>query len=334
MTTMKAIIIQTDQPNNPLIWQETEASTPTADEVLVDIYASALNRADLSQRAGNYPPPPGVPNIMGLEMAGKITAVGVNVRDWQVGDRVCALLPSGGYAEQTTVPQQMLMPIPDDWTYLQAAAVPEVFYTAYVNLFIEAGLHAAETVLIHGGASGVGTAAIQMTRETGCRTIVTAGAADKIARCQDLGADLAINYKTDDFVEQVQAYTDGEGVDVILDVAGASYLERNLTLLKRRGRLVFIATLGGSKAEVNIGLLMVKRLRLIGSVLRSRSLAEKVKIKVSFMERFWPLLLDGRIEPIIDTVYPVAEAEAAQQYMAENKNIGKIMLEVRKAGVT
>lgn len=330
MTIMKAIIIQTDQPNNSLIWQETEAPTPTADEVLVDIYASALNRADLSQRAGNYPPPPGVSNIMGLEMAGKIAAVGANVKDWQVGDRVCALLPGGGYAEQTTVPQQMLMPIPDGWTYLQAAAVPEVFYTAYVNLFIEAGLHADETVLIHGGASGVGTAAIQMTRETGCRTIVTAGAADKIARCQDLGADLAINYKTDDFVEQTRAYTDGEGVDVILDIAGASYLERNLTLLKRRGRLIFIATLGGSKAEVNIGLLMVKRLRLIGSVLRSRSLAEKVEIKASFMERFWPLLLDGRIKPIIDRVYSIEETEAAQQYMVENKNIGKIMLEVRK----
>ena len=192
---MKAIVVQTDQENKPLVWQEVPDPTVGPDEVLVDIHAAALNRADLMQRAGNYPPPPGAPDILGLEMAGRIAAVGAGVTGWQAGDQVCALLPGGGYAEQVSVPVQMLIPIPDDWSYRQAAAIPEVFLTAFVNLFMEAGLQAGETVLIHGGASGVGTAGIQLAREASCRVLVTAGTDEKTARCLELGAELAVNYK-------------------------------------------------------------------------------------------------------------------------------------------
>ncbi len=327
---MKAIVVQSDQENRPLIWQEVPDPRYGPDEVLVDIHAAALNRADLMQRAGNYPPPPGASDILGLEMAGRIAGVGANVTDWQIGDRVCALLPGGGYAEQVNVPQQMLIPIPDNWSYEQGAAIPEVFLTAFVNLFIEAGLQEGETVLIHGGASGVGTAGIQLAREAGCRVFTTAGTEEKVIRCADLGAELAINYKQEDFAERIEAHTNGEGVDVILDMVGAAYLERNLRLLKLRGRLVFISMLSGAKTEINLGALMGRRLRLIGSVLRSRSLAEKVEIKERFMQRFWPLLLAGAIQPIIDSVYPIEQADEAQRYMAENKNIGKIILQVRE----
>ncbi len=327
---MKAIVVQTDQQNRPLVWQESPEPSFGADEVLVDIYATALNRADLMQRAGNYPPPPGAPDILGLEMAGRIAAVGDKVTGWQVGDRVCALLPGGGYAERVNVPQRMLMPVPAGWSFEQAAGLPEVFLTAFVNLFMEAGIQPGETALIHGGASGVGTAGIQLLRAAGNPVFVTAGTDEKTARCRELGATLAINYKKEDFAERILADTNGEGVDVILDMVGAAYLERNLRLLKLRGRLVFISMLSGGKTEINLGTLMGRRLRLIGSVLRSRSLAEKVEIKERFMERFWSRLEDGSIQPIIDSVYPIEQANQAQQYMADNQNTGKIILKVRE----
>jgi putative PIG3 family NAD(P)H quinone oxidoreductase len=326
---MKAIVIQSEQENKPLVWEEVSAPTYSADEVLVDVCAAAVNRADLSQRAGNYPPPPGASPILGLDVAGRIAALGANVSSWQVGDRVCALVSGGGYAEQVNVPAPMLMAIPEAWSYEQAAAVPEVFYTAYVNIFMEANLQPGETVLIHGAASGVGTAAIQLVREAGGRVIATAGTDEKVAYCRQLGAELAINYKKGDFVEHVLVHTNGQGVDLILDNVGAAYLERNIGLLNLRGRLVFIGTMSGGKAELNIGALMGRRLRLIGSVLRSRSLAEKVEIKEKFMAQFWPLLLNGTIEPVIDAIYPIEQANAAHQRMAENKNIGKIILKIR-----
>lgn len=327
---MKAIVIQTEQENRPLAWQDAPTPAYSADEALVDVYATALNRADLAQRAGNYPPPPGASPILGLEVAGRITALGANVAGWRVGDRVCALIPGGGYAEQVNIPAAMLMPVPDNWSFEQGAAVPEVFYTAYVNIFMEAQFQKGETVLIHGGASGVGTAAIQLVREAGGRAIITAGSDEKIAYCSKLGAELAINYKKEDFAERVLAHTNSQGVDIILDNVGAAYLEQNVRLLKLKGRLVFIGTMSGSRAEVNIGALMGRRLRLIGSVLRPRSLAEKVEIKEKFMAHFWPLLLNGTIAPIIDSVYPIEQANEAHQRMAENKNIGKIILKVRE----
>jgi putative PIG3 family NAD(P)H quinone oxidoreductase len=327
---LKAITVKTKQESRPLVWEEMPDPEYSAGEVLVDIYAAALNRADLMQRAGNYPPPPGASDVLGLEMAGRIAALGSEVTGWQVGDRVCALLPGGGYAEQINVPAGMLMPIPQDWSYEQAAAIPEVFFTGFVNLFIEAGLQDGETVLIHGGASGVGTASIQLAREAGCPVFITAGTDEKTAYCRDLGAELAINYNEEDFAERVLAYTDGQGVDVILDMVAAAYLERNIRLLKQKGRLVFISLLSGTKAEIDLGAVLRRRLRLMGSTLRPRPVAEKVDIKEQFMDRFWPKLVDGTIQPIIDSVYPIEQAEQAHRQMSENKNIGKIILTVRE----
>jgi len=326
---MNAIHVDGNQPGRPLVWQATADPVLGPDEVLVDIHATALNRADLMQRAGNYPPPPGAPEILGLEMAGQIAAIGANVSQWDIGERVCALLPGGGYAEQVVVPEGMLMPIPNGWTYTQAAAMPEVFLTAFVNMYMEANLQTGETVLMHGGASGVGTAAIQLAQATGNPIIVTASSVEKCDACLKLGASLAINYKEKDFVEEVRTFTNGAGVDVIMDMVGANYLERNLSLLKLKGRLVFISMLSGGQTQINLGALMGKRLRLIGSVLRSRALAEKLEIKQRFMANFWPLLEEGKIQPVIDSVYPITQANEAQQRMADNLNIGKIVLTVR-----
>ena len=232
---MKAIHVKTELEGRPLAWLETAEPVRGDGEVLVEVHATALNRADLLQRAGGYPPPPGASEILGLEMAGEIVEVGMGVTGWRPGDRVCALLSGGGYAERVAVPARMLIPVPRRWSYEQAAAVPEVFLTAYVNLFMEAGLAAGETILMHGGAGGVGTAAIQLVREAGGRIIVTAGTAAKVAFCRKLGADLAIPYKEEDWVESTLAFTGGSGVDVILDTIGAPYLEHHLRLLKTEG---------------------------------------------------------------------------------------------------
>ena len=323
---MKAIIVETDA-NHTLSWQDVPDPTHTPHEVLVDIHATAINRADLLQRAGNYPPPPGAPPYMGLEMSGTITKVGAEVADFSPGDRVLALLSGGGYAEQVAVPATHLLPLPDDRDFIWGAAIAEVFLTAFVNLFIEAGLQQGETALIHGGASGVGTAAIQLCRQTGCRVIVTAGTEAKVARCLELGAELAVNYKEQDFAEAVLAHTDG--VDVVLDIAGADYLERNIQLLKLRGRLVVIAVLTGAETQINLLQMQVKRLRLIGSVLRSRSDAEKTAIVAAFKERFYPLLVDGQIQTVIHDVLPIERAADAQAILSENRNIGKVILQVR-----
>ncbi len=327
---MHAIHIQSDQAGRPLVWQPAPDPIIAPDEVLVDIHATALNRADLAQRAGNYPPPPGAPEILGLEMAGVIRAVGPRVKIWHVGDPVCALLAGGGYAEQVAVHHAMLMPIPTGWSFEQAAALPEVYLTAFVNIFLEAALQPGEMVLVHGGASGVGTAAIQLLHSLGQRVLVTVGSAAKAATCLRLGADLAVNYHEADFGQAVRDFLgDGRGVDVILDMVGGDYYHRNVDLLNLRGRLVFIATLGGTHADLDIGVLMRKRARLIGSVLRSRSLDEKVDIREKFMGRFWPQIEAGQIKPVIDRVYPIAEADAAHAHMAANENIGKVVLKIR-----
>jgi putative PIG3 family NAD(P)H quinone oxidoreductase len=321
---MKAIIVG---ENSTLHWRDAPAPHCAQRQVLVDIHATAVNRADLLQRSGNYPPPPGAPPYMGLEMCGVIAAVGAQVTGWQVGDRVLALLSGGGYAEQVALPADHLLPLPDAWSYEQGAAVPEVFLTAFVNLFLEAQLQAGETVLIHGGASGVGTAAIQLAREAGCRVLATAGTSAKVARCRELGAELAINYRERDFAEAVLEH--GDGADVILDINAADYLARNISLLKSKGRLIFIALLSGSRAEIDLGQVLGRRLRLIGSTLRSRPDSEKAQITAAFGERFWPLLIDGRIETVIETVLPIQRADEAQQILAQNRNIGKVVMKVR-----
>lgn len=289
----------------------------------MDIRASAVNRADLSQARGNYPPPPGASPILGLEMAGVIRALGRDVTGWRVGDRVCALLPGGGYAEQAVVPAGMLMPIPDDWDFNAAAAIPEVWFTAYVNLFLEGRLRPGERALIHAGASGVGTAAIQLAVATGATAYVTASAA-KHAACLDLGAVLAIDYKQDDFADFLLRHVDG--VDVILDPVGGPYTHRNLRILRRYGRLIAIGLLGGGAGEINMADVLRKRLTVIGSTLRTRPVAEKIAITRGFTRRFWPLLADGTLKPVIDTVFPMQEAHAAHAYVAANRNVGKVIL--------
>jgi putative PIG3 family NAD(P)H quinone oxidoreductase len=311
---MKAIIVDESSPDRTLLWQETPDPTPAAGEVLVAVHATALNRADLFQRAGNYPPPPGASPILGLEAAGVIA--------------VCALLPGGGYAEKVTVPAAMLMPIPLGWSMAQAAALPEVYLTAWVNIYAEAALQPGEVLLVHGGASGVGTAAIQLAVMSGNPVIVTAGSDEKCAACMALGATAAINYRTQEWAEAVRQAAP-QGVDVILDMVGADYLSDNLALLRLRGRLVFISTLSGGVAQIDIRQLMGRRLRLIGSVLRSRSPEEKVAIRDGFLEQFGAGLADGRLTPVIDSVYMITQANEAHARMAENRNTGKIVLAVR-----
>lgn len=324
---MKAIVVENENGIPTLVWEDVADVEYGPDEVLVEVRATAVNRADLSQARGNYPPPPGASEILGLEMAGIVREVGVAVRGWRPGDRVCALLPGGGYAELVAVPAGMLMRLPDGWSFQQGAAVPEVWLTAYVNLFDEGRLEAGETALIHAGASGVGTAAIQLAIGAGARAIVTAGSDAKAAFCRELGAT-AINYRTQDFLVEAMAATDGRGVDVILDPVGGAYLERNIKALRRFGRLINIGTLGGRAGELDMGQLLGKRLRVVGSTLRTRPLAEKIDITRRFSEAIMPRLAVGEMRPIIDTAFPIAEVQAAHAYVLANRNIGKVILEV------
>jgi putative PIG3 family NAD(P)H quinone oxidoreductase len=325
---MRAVEVRQEDGKPVLSWGEAADPPYSPAEVLVAVRATAVNRADLAQARGHYPPPPGVTDIIGLEMAGEIVALGAQVQGWQVGDRVCALLAGGGYAEKAAVHHQMLLRLPDEWSFEQGAAVPEVWYTAFVNLFLEANLQPGEAALIHAGASGVGTAAIQLVREAGARIIATAGTAEKVAYCQQLGAEVAVNYKEQDFLAEVQAATNGAGVDVILDPVGASYLEKNLKALRPGGRLVLIGSLGGRAAEIDLGLVLGKSLKIIGSRLRPRPVAEKIEITRRFQEWAWPALIEGRMRPVIDRVFPIEAAQAAHEYVRQNQNIGKVILMV------
>lgn len=316
-----------------LRWDEAPDPTPRPGEALVEVHATALNRADLAQRAGQYAPPPGESEILGLELAGIVRELepGAEGAGFRPGDRVCALVAGGGYAELAAVPAGLLMPVPAGWSFARAAALPEVFLTAFLNLFLEAGLRPGERVLVHGGASGVGTAAIQLATHVGCPVHVTAGRDDKLARCLDLGAVQAVHHRREDFAAAVRERLDregAEGVDVVLDMVGGSTLARDLSLLATGGRIVFIATLGGRTAELDIRELMARRARLIGSTLRARPTAEKARIRAAFVERFWDALERGEIGPVIDRVLPIARAEEAHAAMRAYENIGKIVLEV------
>lgn len=301
---------------------------PTPEQILVRVRATALNRADVMQRLGQYPPPPGESDILGLELAGEVEAVGAAVKDFTPGDRVFGLVGSGGYAEKAVIDARMAMPMPPGWSFTQAAAVPEVFFTAQETIFTLAGLQKGETLLIHAAASGVGTAGIQMARETGARIFVTAGSSDKIQRCIDLGATAGCNYKERDFADWIKEATSGQGVDVIEDFIGAAYWDRNLRSLKIGGRLVLVGLMGGVKIEANLGLIMTKRLQVFGSVLRSRPLADKIAITQRFRANWLPLLAAGRITPVVDRVFPIAQVADAHRYMEENRNFGKIILSV------
>jgi putative PIG3 family NAD(P)H quinone oxidoreductase len=328
---MKAIIVKRENKKPLLSWEEVPGVQCNPDEVLVDVKATAVNRADLLQALGLYPPPPGESEILGLEMAGVIAAVGDAVRGRQIGDRVLALLPGGGYAQQAAVNHQMLIELPASWSFSEGAAIPEVWLTAFVNLFIEGALKSGETVMIHAGGSGVGTAGIQMAREAGAVVFITAGAEAKLDKCRGLGAALTVNYKEQDFFKEVMTATGGKGVDLILDPVGGAYLNQNLDLLKENGRLVNIGLLGGNTAEMNLATVLGKSLRIIGSRLRSRPLTEKIAITQQFKERFWPLLEGGKLHPVIDTVFPIEEVQAAHAYVRENRNTGKVILEVTAA---
>ena len=323
---MKAITFATYGGPDVLRLEDVAEPTPTADELLVRVRASALNRADTMQRRGHYPPPPDESDILGLELAGEVEAVGANASGFKPGDRVFGLVGGGGYAEKACIDHRMTMPIPDDWDFVKAAAVPEVFFTANETLFTLGRLDAGETVLIHAGASGVGTAGIQMARQAGARVLVTVGSEEKVARTEALGAEAGINYKTTDFAARVLELTDGAGVDLVQDFIGAAYWQNNLKCLKTAGRLVLVGLMGGAKVEADLGLIMRKRLQVIGSVMRSQPLANKIAITERFRSRWLPELESGRLQPLIDTSFPLAEAAAAHQYMEDNRNVGKIML--------
>lgn len=301
---------------------------PSPEQILVRVRATALNRADTLQRQGQYPPPPGESDVLGLELAGEVEAVGSAVTTVAVGERVFGLVGGGGYAEKAVIDARMAMPIPKGWSFAQAAAVPEVYFTAQETMFTLAGLKRGETILIHAGASGVGTAGIQMAHETGATVLVTAGSAEKIQRCVDLGATAGCNYKEQDFTEWVQHTTNGKGVDVIEDFIGAAYWDKNLKSLTLGGRLVLVGVMGGVKVETNLGLILRKRLQVFGSVLRTRTLADKIDITRRFQANWLPLLTARRIKPIIDCRFPLERAAEAHQYMEDNKNFGKIILEV------
>ena len=326
---MRAIIQIGDGGPTVLQVSEVPAPIPTATQLLVDVHATALNRADLIQRRGGYPPPPGESEILGLEIAGTVAAVGRAVEGVSKGDRVFGLVGGGGYAEQAVIDYRMAMPIPDGWSFEEAAAVPEVFFTANENIFTLGELEEGETILIHAGGSGVGSAGIQISHHAGANVFVTAGASEKIRKCKTLGAIDGINYKTTDFVPEIKHLTDGAGVDVVLDFIGAPYLERNLSILKTKGRLLQVGLIGGATTEIDLGTLMRNRLKIIGSVMRPQSIDEKIVITQRFINRWLPELERGVLQPVIDSVFPLAEVRQAHTYMEENRNFGKIILKVK-----
>ena len=325
---MRAITF--DAPGDPEVLHLADVPDPTPgpEDLLVRVRASALNRADTLQRRGNYPPPPGESEILGLELAGEVEAVGSAVRGFSAGDRVFGVVGGGGYAEKALIHSQMAMRIPEAWSFETAAAVPEVYFTANETLFALGELTQGETVLIHAGASGVGTAGLQMAKQAGARVFVTAGSAEKIARCTELGADAGINYKEEDFAERVMALSDKAGVELVQDFIGAAYWDRNLRCLKVAGRMVMVGLMGGIKVEANLNVIMAKRLRIMGSVMRSQPLQNKIAITRRFQERWLPLLESGVLKPVIATSFPLADAAAAHRYMEENRNVGKILLTI------
>lgn len=326
---MKAILVE--DITKKLYIGEADEPMISEGDLLVEVKATALNRADLLQRRGFYPAPEGASPILGLEMAGVVEKIGSNVTGWKQGDRVFALLSGGGYAGKVKIPAEMAMRIPEHFSFEEAAAIPEVFLTAYLNLFILGGLKADQTVLIHAGASGVGTAAIQLVKEAGATSIVTAGSEEKRNACLQLGARSAIDYKAGPFAPTVKAATAGRGVDIIMDFIGAAYWEQNIDSLAIDGRLIIIAMMGGSKVkEFDLAELHRRRLQIIGTTLRSKSVSEKISLTQQFVTFAMPRLTDGRLKPIIDSIWDLDQANEAHEHMEQNNNTGKIILRVNK----
>lgn len=323
---MHAITIPEAGGPEALVWAEVPDPVPGEGEVLVDIVASAVNRADLLQRQGFYNPPPGSSPYPGLECAGRVTDIGPGVSGWEIGDEVCALLAGGGYAEQVVVPAGQLLPVPEGVDLVTAAALPEVTSTVWSNVFMIAHLRPGETFLVHGGSSGIGTMAIQLAKAVGAKVAVTAGTKEKLDFCGELGADILINYREQDFVEEIKKATDGAGADVILDNMGAKYLDRNVQSLATSGRLAIIGMQGGVKGELNIATLLNKRAAVTATSLRGRPAGEKASIVAAVREHVWPLIAQGHVRPIVDRTVPMSDAAAAHRVLEESSHIGKVLL--------
>ncbi len=321
-------VVEITEPGKPEVLKarSRDLPAPKAGEVLIKVAAAGVNRPDVLQRMGKYPVPPGASDLPGLEVAGTIALAGPGVTQWSVGDRVCALTPGGGYAEHCIAPASNCLPIPAGLDFVAAASLPETYFTVWSNVFDRAGLKPGETFLVQGGSSGIGVAAIQLVHAMGHRVFATAGSAEKCAACEKLGAERAINYKTEDFVVAVKALTDGRGVDVILDMVAGDYVPREMKALADDGRIVIIATLGGSKATVDLMEILRRRLVITGSTLRPRSVDFKAAIARSLREKVWPLIEAGKIKPVIHATFPLEEAARAHELMESGAHIGKIVL--------
>ncbi len=324
--TMRAVEIT--KPGGPevLALCERPLPAPGADEILIRVAAAGVNRPDCLQRAGAYPPPPGASPLPGLEASGEVVAIGASVTRWKVGDRVCALLNGGGYAEYAACHEDHALAVPAGLSMEEAAALPETFFTVWTNVFDRGRLKAGETFLVHGGSSGIGTTAIQLAKAFGARVFTTVGGADKAETCRKLGAEIAVNYREADYVSALRESTGGKGVDLILDMVGGDYIPRNVKLAAESGRIVQIAFLQGPEVSLNFAQVMVKRLTITGSTLRPRSVAEKAAIAESLREKAWPLIAAGRVKPVMAAAFPLAEAAAAHRLMEGSTHIGKIVL--------
>ncbi|MGW0602524.1 NAD(P)H-quinone oxidoreductase [Streptomyces sp. NPDC002640] len=329
---MHAITIPEAGGPEVLVWAEVPDPVPGEGEVLVEVAAAAVNRADVMQRQGFYDPPPGASPYPGLECSGRVAAVGPGVSGWSVGDEVAALLSGGGYAEKVAVPAGQLLPVPAGLSLTEAAALPEVTCTVWSNVFMVAHLRPGETLLVHGGSSGIGTMAIQLAKAVGAKVAVTAGSQEKLDRCAELGADILINYREQDFVEEISKATDGAGADVILDNMGAKYLDRNVRALAVNGRLAIIGMQGGVKGELNIGTLLSKRAAVSATSLRARPLQEKAAIVAAVREHVWPLVADGHVRPVIDRELPLADAAEGHRVLEASGHVGKVLLIAPPAG--
>lgn len=323
---MKAVVIR--EPGGPdvLEWRDVPDAQPAPGEVLVEVVASAVNRADTLQRKGQYEPPPGTSPYPGLECSGRVSALGAGVDGWSVGDEVCALLTGGGYAERVAVPAGQLLPVPSGVSLVEAAGLPEVACTVWSNVFMIAGLRPGETLLVHGGASGIGTFAIQLARQAGARVLCTAGSPPKLERCRELGAEVAISYRDEDFVARVREVTDGRGADVILDNMGAAYLGRNLDALAVNGRLAVIGLQGGRVGELDLGALLAKRGAVMATSLRARPREEKAAVVASVRDHVWPVIEAGDVRPVIDRTVPMRDAAEAHRVLEAGEHMGKILL--------
>ena len=325
-------VVEISRPGGPEVLKIATRSLPQAKpgEVLIRVAAAGVNRPDCLQRAGTYAPPPGASDLPGLEVAGTVVSLGEGVTEWHEGDQVCALTPGGGYAEFCITAAGHCLPVPKGWSLIEAASLPETFFTVWINVFERARLAPGETLLVHGGSSGIGVAAIQLARAFDHRVFVTAGNAEKCAACEALGAERAINYRSEDFVEVVKQLTGGKGADVILDMVGGDYVPRELKCLATDGRLSLIAFLGGNKATLDMSDVLVRRLTLTGSTLRPRTVEFKAAVAKSLREKVWPLIEAGKVRSVVYKVFPLAAASAAHSLMESGAHVGKIMLEVGK----